>query len=405
MVAAMVRDLRQAEQPKYVEMYDRKENGGYNPGLLEAGKVRKRGGSLDSQETGEDDHDSRLTKALEDDPELYNKVVALCYLHHLMLAGKPINLLTRYMDPGALGEFKKELANRARFAFGVVLFTGVTTVMPWIYGHTLMKDKCDPQVVVIDGREESIAHVGCKVQQFMKSPWSLTMGPVGLCLLCVVQVLGHCCSCTTLRRLFRPIKVQTYMYVRTVAWKLWYQPFSSEGRGLALRFTIALWVVLMVEFLFIAVFLKEAVAAVAAYALGLLLLQIANVTFSPPDTLIAMIDGEFEQPDDKELGRVMQHLWNNTKKCVYLTSTQLSAIYNMPGLREDVENGEMHWFASAELDKKFDAPPLYVDDLETPLTAVYLTDLDIVVPLKEVYEEASEVPSSESEGLTARRHY
>eukprot|EP00929_Paragymnodinium_shiwhaense_P045740 TRINITY_DN23327_c0_g1_i2.p1 TRINITY_DN23327_c0_g1~~TRINITY_DN23327_c0_g1_i2.p1 ORF type:complete len:384 (+),score=64.31 TRINITY_DN23327_c0_g1_i2:96-1247(+) len=327
------------------------------------------------------DHESRFAQAKEKDPDLLNKVVAVAYLHHLLFNGRPVNVIAKYMDPDVAGEVQRLAKSHLRLAVGVVGFALVVTLLPFLYGRFLMKDPCQPVAVIIDKDEKDFSQVSCDVQAFMKSWWSLFLAPISLSVIVLAWALGPLWQVTGIRRMFKPMKIAAYNWVRRDAPTLWYQPFSLEGRTLALTWTIGLWSLLLVEFVIVAMLVKEGLALVVAVALGQLLLDVANKLFAPADELIAIVDAEFAAPDDKDLKDIMKRLFKASRSCIYMTSKQLNAIYNMPNLRHEVENDDLYWFGFKELDEKFRFRELTVSQFETPIRSVFIADMDIVVPL------------------------
>eukprot|EP00929_Paragymnodinium_shiwhaense_P045741 TRINITY_DN23327_c0_g1_i3.p1 TRINITY_DN23327_c0_g1~~TRINITY_DN23327_c0_g1_i3.p1 ORF type:complete len:384 (+),score=50.08 TRINITY_DN23327_c0_g1_i3:96-1247(+) len=341
------------------------------------------------------DHESRFAQAKEKDPDLLNKVVAVAYLHHLLFNGRPVNVIAKYMDPEVASEVQRLVKSPLRLAVGVVGFAIVVTMLPIVYARFLMKDPCQPVEVMIDEHKRDFSQVSCDVQSFMKSWWSLTLAPISLFIIVLAWALGPLWQITGIRRMFKPMKIAAYNWVRRDAPTLWYQPFSLEGRTLALTWTIGLWSLLLVEFVIVAMLVKEGLALVVAVALGQLLLDVANKLFAPADELISVIDAELAAPDDTDLKDIMKQLFKTSRSCIYMTSTQLNAIYNMPNLRNEVEHKELYWFGFKDLDEKFRFRALTVSQLETPVCSVFISDMNIVVPLVDPRHAGDSSSSSE----------
>lgn len=336
------------------------------------------------------------------DPDLGNKAVAVAYLHHLMCNGRPGNLIIRFLDSQFAGALYKQRQSQIKLNLGVVAFVVIVLVAPWVYGVTLMKDPCVLKDVRIDGERQHLAEVHCHVEQFMKSWWALTLAPAAFVVVLFFRATGPFWVWLGARRAFRKAKMSAYAWVRRDAPKLWYQPFSVEGRALALCWTVGMWSILTMEFLAISVLLKDGVALIVGYTLGKALLIMANVILSPTDERIAIISAELAKTANENLGDTMKRLFEHDSRCFYLSSLELDTIHKLPHLREDIERHEMSWFGLREIDKKFRfRTPITVGELESPIQSIYLSDLDIVVPVQEfentaVYSDSSSSSSSTS---------
>mmetsp|Transcript_96573 Transcript_96573/g.249695 ORF Transcript_96573/g.249695 Transcript_96573/m.249695 type:complete len:373 (+) Transcript_96573:54-1172(+) len=350
-------------------------------------------------------HRRALVREYAEDPELQQKVNAIAYAHHLIFNGHAANFICNYLDDDFKGAFQAERRSRVTMVVTLSMFFGLVTALPPVYGQYLMTDPCRARTALIDDHMEQFAEVGCSVQAFMESNNAGLMGPVALAFVFVFRVKYMVALMIRLRvrRTLKKARMIIYSWVRHDLWKLWYQPFNDDGNNHALHSVVGLYFCVLIEFLAVGILLRDGVALAIGYGAAKGLLLISNILLAPTDMRIEMINAELRHcnEDAVEVGLMLDRLRRNTSSVFFINSTELNSFYKMPNVHGPMQREEYYWYGSKSTDEDHSMDDMSVDDFESPIRRLYLSDKNLAVDVK----PSSRDDASESSSESGTEHY
>lgn len=320
--------------------------------------------------------------------ELFDQCKLFAYVHHLILRPVPARFVCCFLDTGFQGHCEAHQNSPFRHYAVAALTTAVFFLMPIIYGHSVMEYPCELHKIRFGEGAGTLSSrlvqmdMKCATQDFIRSPWSLVLGPIAYALGWInfkimltaagswrpwLGTLGPTCYALQVN------------VVRPRLKNLVVQPARGPG---SFEYPMTVFYAVLLQMGAVAVLLRSGVAVVIAYALGRAFLALCNYAFMVSGVFADMVEAELAQfnrsaPGDPLLRRVFLGPVRNS---AWITSQELAALWGNEKLRSAAQRDEFPmsmFMTSPNLDSKtapFSRVPIF-------LTRMYIPDLNLDVDL------------------------
>lgn len=288
------------------------------------------------------------------DDELTTIARMLAVSHKLLYHGHYFGFVSDFLDLNYEAAYiKAENENGGRNFVGVkfLALNIFAYCLPLIYAHTAMEYKCDFEKMNMkqDSLESeiSLAGVNCRVENWLRSPWSLTLGPLSVLASVVIWGLFQILACffgAKARSVGRNVRRLVLNHL-PVGVKLRHLKYHRDapvlGKHVKDNFFFqnccVFYVLLLLEMVVIAVMHRSGTALVLAKVLGDVYLHAANTILSPCDEVIVHIEGELDRWEYAPEPGLWIRIRDIKLDILYVTSAELQAVYeNMPALLDEV---------------------------------------------------------------------
>jgi len=234
----------------------------------------------------------------------------------------------------------------------MIIFALLVVALPACYGWTIMNYPCkwdrqqqrnaDTAAMVVE-----IASVNCHVEDMIRSPWSLLVGPTAFVIFVILFAMGFALDGICFRLGCKPLGYMTRLNLQAVL----YPMLDSKLHNLffhrsPIRFSAcaSLYFLILVEMSCVSALTRSCVAFLVGLAIGDIFLRAANLLLVPPQICIVMLEGQLKQWS-VDRGLIGEPLWlrfaareRGARSAIKVSSKELEAILQLSTLKMITHN-------------------------------------------------------------------
>lgn len=288
--------------------------------------------------------------------------------HALLFTGFYYMFVVNFLNPRIKSVFKDQYTQQAKSkAVKMAILALLVIALPYMYAWSLMSYPCKMETYQskfvtkfandTDATRMELAPLACDVEDLIRSPLSLLIGPCAFIFFVggfaggfAVDWVCLQCGCSPLGGKMR-MMLQGLMYpmLEGKLSKLFYHPTP-----LYFSLPACLWGLILIEMAIVSALTMSGVSLLVGIALGDIFLRSANTLLAPPDICILIIEGELNAWS-REREFPGKPLWTRlrTRKfgapaALEVSLQELEAVYtDMPGFRHLIED---QWESGGNMD-------------------------------------------------------